>query len=51
MTGEQNPLDAYSAAVIAVAEKVLPCVASVAVASARGQGSGSASALTLMDFC
>lgn len=39
-------LDAYSAAVVGVAEKVLPSVASLSVRSPRGAGSGSASVLT-----
>jgi len=39
-------LDAYSAAVVSVAEKVLPSVASLSVRSSRGAGSGSASVLT-----
>ncbi|MDH2444654.1 trypsin-like peptidase domain-containing protein [Amnibacterium sp. CER49] len=38
-------LDAYSAAVVAVAESVLPSVASLAVRTARGAGAGSASVL------
>jgi S1-C subfamily serine protease len=41
-----NPLDAYSEAVIRVAESVLPSVASVRVESLRGQGIGSASVIT-----
>jgi S1-C subfamily serine protease len=43
---EESDLDAYSAAVIRVAEKVLPSVASLSVRSARGGGAGSASVLT-----
>jgi S1-C subfamily serine protease len=39
-------LDAYSAAVTAVVQKVLPSVASLKVRSRRGDGSGSASVLT-----
>jgi S1-C subfamily serine protease len=39
-------LDAYSAAVTAVVQKVLPSVASLKVRSRRGEGSGSASVLT-----
>jgi S1-C subfamily serine protease len=45
MTDEPE-LDAYSAAVIHVAEKVLPSVASLSVRSPRGAGAGSASVLT-----
>jgi S1-C subfamily serine protease len=45
MAGDQ-PLDAYSEAVIRVAEIVLPSVASVRVMSSRGQGAGSASVIT-----
>ena len=43
---DDNVLDAYSAAVIHVAEKVLPSVASLSVRSRRGSGAGSASVLT-----
>ncbi|HXR43523.1 MAG TPA: trypsin-like peptidase domain-containing protein [Pseudolysinimonas sp.] len=39
-------LDAYSAAVVHVAERVLPSVASVTVRSSRGQGAGSASVIS-----
>ncbi len=39
-------LDAYSAAVVHVAETVLPSVASLAVRTPRGAGAGSASVLT-----
>jgi S1-C subfamily serine protease len=39
-------LDAYSVAVVRVAEVVLPSVASLSVRSTRGAGSGSASVLT-----
>ena len=39
-------LDAYSAVVTAVADAVLPSVASLAVRSRRGDGAGSASVLT-----
>lgn len=39
-------LDAYSAAVVRVAETVLPSVASLLVRTARGSGAGSASVLT-----
>jgi S1-C subfamily serine protease len=43
---EQDPLDAYSAAVIRVAESVLPSVAAVSVRTARGAGAGSASVIS-----
>jgi S1-C subfamily serine protease len=43
---DESALDAYSAAVIHVAEKVLPSVASLSVRSRRGAGAGSASVLT-----
>ena len=43
---ESEALDAYSAAVIAVAQAVLPSVASLKVRAGRGEGSGSASVLT-----
>ena len=43
---EENVLDAYSAAVVEVAELVLPAVASLLVQTARGSGAGSASVLT-----
>jgi S1-C subfamily serine protease len=43
---EQDPLDAYSAAVIRVAESVLPSVAAVSVHTARGAGAGSASVIS-----
>jgi len=42
----EDPLDAYSAVVIAVANAVLPSVASLAVRSRRGDGGGSASVIT-----
>ncbi|HYI33094.1 MAG TPA: trypsin-like peptidase domain-containing protein [Glaciibacter sp.] len=45
-----NPLDAYSEAVIRVAESVLPSVASVRVESSRGQGAGSASVISSDGF-
>jgi S1-C subfamily serine protease len=45
MAGD-DPLDAYSEAVIRVAESVLPSVASVRVESSRGQGAGSASVIS-----
>jgi S1-C subfamily serine protease len=43
---DESVLDAYSAAVVGVAKKVLPSVASLSVRSARGAGAGSASVLT-----
>ncbi len=43
---EQEPLDAYSAAVIRVAESVLPSVAAVSVRTSRGAGAGSASVIS-----
>jgi len=43
---DQDVLDAYSAAVIGVARRVLPSVASLRVRGRRGEGSGSASVLT-----
>jgi S1-C subfamily serine protease len=49
MAGD-NPLDAYSEAVIRVAESVLPSVASVRVESSRGQGAGSASVISSDGF-
>jgi S1-C subfamily serine protease len=42
----EDPLDAYSQAVIRIAETVLPSVASLRVRSALGQGAGSASVIT-----
>jgi S1-C subfamily serine protease len=45
-----DPLDAYSAAVIRVADTVLPSVASLAVRIPRGRGAGSASVLTTDGF-
>jgi S1-C subfamily serine protease len=42
---DRELLDAYSAAVTAVVQRVLPSVASLKVHSRRGQGSGSASVL------
>jgi S1-C subfamily serine protease len=41
-----DPLDAYSATVVRVAETVLPSIASLGVRTRRGQGAGSASVLT-----
>ena len=46
MTTDDEALDAYSLSVIAVAEKVLPSVASLSVRTARGGGAGSASVIT-----
>ena len=43
---DANALDAYSRTVVAVAERVLPSVASIHVESARGGGSGSASVIS-----
>ena len=43
---DDQALDAYSAAVVRVAERVLPSVASLEVRSARGTGAGSASVIT-----
>jgi len=43
---DADALDAYSAVVTAVAQSVLPSVASVAVRSRRGSGGGSASVIT-----
>lgn len=42
----EDPLDAYSAVVTAVADAVLPSVASLAVRGPRGEGAGSASVIT-----
>ncbi|HEU5486367.1 MAG TPA: trypsin-like peptidase domain-containing protein [Microlunatus sp.] len=46
MDKESEALDAYSRAVIGVAEMVLPSVASLRVSTGRGEGAGSASVLT-----
>ncbi|HXB89646.1 S1C family serine protease [Mycobacterium sp.] len=43
---DADALDAYSAVVTAVAQAVLPSVASIAVRSRRGNGGGSASVIT-----
>lgn len=43
---EHEALDAYSAAVVRIAETVLPSVAAVTVRSARGAGAGSASVIS-----
>ena len=52
MTDESDSelLDAYSAAVTAVVQRVLPSVASLRVRSRRGGGSGSASVITADGF-
>ena len=44
--GDSELLDAYSAAVTAVVQRVLPSVASLRVRTRRGEGSGSASVIT-----
>jgi S1-C subfamily serine protease len=43
---DDSALDAYSRAVVTVAETLRPCVLSVAVRSGRGEGAGSAVAFT-----
>ena len=43
---DDEALDAYSRAVVHVAETVLPSVASLAVRGRRGSGAGSASVIT-----
>nr|WP_247828025.1 trypsin-like peptidase domain-containing protein [Arthrobacter antioxidans] len=43
---EQDALDAYSAAVVRIAESTLPSVAAVSVRTARGAGAGSASVIS-----
>lgn len=45
MADDSEALDAYSAAVVRVAESVLPSVASLRVQTRRGDGAGSASVL------
>jgi len=45
-----EPMDAYSATVVHVAETVLPSIASLRVRGARGEGAGSASVLTADGF-
>jgi S1-C subfamily serine protease len=45
-----DPLDAYSATVVQVAEAVLPSIASLHVRTRRGQGAGSASVITSDGF-
>ncbi len=47
---DQDAFDAYSAAVVRVAEQVLPSVASLLVRTNRGSGAGSASVLTADGF-
>lgn len=47
---DSDALDAYSAAVVRVAETVLPSVASLRVRTRRGEGAGSASVLTADGF-
>src|SRR3954470_19045281 len=47
---QPDPMDAYSAAVVYVAETVLPSIASLRVRTARGEGAGSASVLTTDGF-
>ena len=47
---DDDALDAYSRAVVTVADAVLPSVASVTVATRRGQGAGSASVITADGF-
>ncbi len=47
---DDEALDAYSAAVVRVAQQVLPSVASLHVRGERGEGAGSASVLTADGF-
>lgn len=47
---DAEALDAYSRAVVAVADAVLPSVASLTIATRRGQGVGSASVITRDGF-
>jgi S1-C subfamily serine protease len=47
---DEDALDAYSQAVMGVAERVLPSVASVSVRTTRGAGAGSASVITADGF-
>ena len=49
-TEDEDALDAYSAAVVHVAETVLPSIASLRVRTRRGEGAGSASVLTSDGF-
>ncbi|HEY2296787.1 MAG TPA: trypsin-like peptidase domain-containing protein [Jatrophihabitans sp.] len=48
--GAESPLDAFSAAVVRVAETVLPSVVSLSVRTRRGFGGGSGSVLTADGF-
>ena len=50
MAEDSEALDAYSNAVVRVAETVLPSVASLRVKTRRGEGAGSASVLTTDGF-
>jgi S1-C subfamily serine protease len=50
MADDSEALDAYSRAVVRVAESVLPSVASLRVRTRRGDGAGSASVLTADGF-
>jgi S1-C subfamily serine protease len=50
MSDGSEALDAYSSAVVRVAESVLPSVASLRVQTRRGDGAGSASVLTTDGF-
>jgi S1-C subfamily serine protease len=50
MADDSEALDAYSRAVVGVAESVLPSVASLRVRTRRGDGAGSASVLTADGF-
>jgi S1-C subfamily serine protease len=50
MVDDSEALDAYSSAVVRVAESVLPSVASLRVKTRRGEGAGSASVLTSDGF-
>jgi S1-C subfamily serine protease len=50
MVDDSEALDAYSSAVVRVAESVLPSVASLRVQTRRGDGAGSASVLTTDGF-
>lgn len=43
---EEDALDAYSAAVVRIAESTLPSVAAVSVRTSRGEGAGSASVIS-----
>ncbi len=47
---DAEALDAYSRAVVAVADAVLPSVASLTITTRRGQGAGSASVITSDGF-